>query len=110
MSESSAYRRRRAPGAEAFDRAWGAAIAAAAKKLLDAAFARALVGTDEPVFDRDGNRVGRPLRQSDRVMMFLLPAYGPDRFPGSGHDSPPAPPPPPVAVGRVTLHPAHHPP
>src|SRR3546814_9223269 len=69
MSESSAYRRRRAPGAEAFDRAWGAAIDAAAKKLLDAAFERALVGTDEPVFDRDGNRVGRRLRQSDRLLM-----------------------------------------
>src|SRR3546814_16376152 len=80
MSESSAYRLRRAPGAEAFDRAWGAAIDAAAKKLLDAAFERALVGTDEPVFDRDGNRVGRRLRQSDRLLMFLLRAYGPERF------------------------------
>ena len=49
MSESSAYRLRRAPGAEAFDRAWSAAIDAASKKLLDAAFERALVGTDEPV-------------------------------------------------------------
>lgn len=80
MSESSAYRLRRAPGAEAFDRAWGAAIDAASKKLLDAAFERALVGTDEPVFDRDGNRVGRRLRQSDRLLMFLLRAYGPDCF------------------------------
>ncbi|RYD44727.1 MAG: hypothetical protein EOP63_04730, partial [Sphingomonadales bacterium] len=80
MSESSAYRLRRAPGAEAFDRAWGAAIDAASKKLLDAAFERALVGTDEPVFDREGNRVGRRLRQSDRLLMFLIRAYGPDRF------------------------------
>lgn len=80
MSESSAYRLRRSPGAEAFDRAWSAAIDAASKKLLDAAFERALVGTDEPVFDRDGNRVGRRLRQSDRLLMFLLRAYAPDRF------------------------------
>ena len=80
MSESSAYRLRRAPGAEAFDRAWSAAIDAASKKLLDAAFERALVGTDEPVFDRDGHRVGRRLRQSDRLLMFLLRAYGPDCF------------------------------
>src|SRR3546814_12131281 len=56
MSESSAYRLRRAPGAEAFDRAWGAAIDAAAKKLLDAAFERALVGTDGRSEER---RVGK---------------------------------------------------
>ena len=80
MSESSAYRLRRSPGAEAFDRAWSAAIEAASKKLIDAAFERALVGTDEPVFDREGNRVGRRLRQSDRLLMFLLRAYGPDCF------------------------------
>ena len=48
--------------------------------MLDAAFERALVGTDEPVFDRDGHRVGRRLRQSDRLLMFLLRAYGPDCF------------------------------
>ncbi|KTE54126.1 hypothetical protein ATE69_11995 [Sphingopyxis sp. H071] len=78
MSESSAYRLRRSPGAEAFDRAWCAAIEAASKKLIDAAFERALIGSEEPVFDREGNRVGRRLRQSDRLLMFLLRAYGPD--------------------------------
>lgn len=80
MSESTAYRLRRSPGAEAFDRAWAAAIDAASKKLIDAAFERALVGTDEPIFDREGRRVGRRLRQSDRLLMFLLRAYRPDRF------------------------------
>jgi hypothetical protein len=104
MSESSAYRLRRAPGAEAFDRAWGAAIDAASKKLLDAAFERALVGTDEPVFDRDGNRVGRRLRQSDRLLMFLLRAYGPDRFRDAGPDRLTAPAAP-VAEALVHLHP-----
>jgi hypothetical protein len=78
MSESSAYRLRRSPGAEAFDRAWCAAIEAASKKLIDAAFERALIGSEEPVFDREGHRVGRRLRQSDRLLMFLLRAYGPD--------------------------------
>jgi hypothetical protein len=104
MSESSAYRLRRAPGAEAFDRAWSAAIDAASKKLLDAAFERALVGTDEPVFDRDGNRVGRRLRQSDRLLMFLLRAYGPDCFRGNapGRATPAATP---VAEALVHLHP-----
>lgn len=105
MSESSAYRLRRAPGAEAFDRAWSAAIEAASKKLLDAAFERALVGTDEPVFDRDGNRVGRRLRQSDRLLMFLLRAYGPDRFRDVGPDRITAPAATPVAEALVHLHP-----
>lgn len=107
MSESSAYRLRRAPGAEAFDRAWSAAIDAASKKLLDAAFERALVGSEEPVFDRDGNRVGRRLRQSDRLLMFLLRAYGPDCLrtaaaPRTGT----APAAAPVAEALAHLHPA----
>ncbi|MDR6832698.1 MULTISPECIES: hypothetical protein [unclassified Sphingopyxis] len=103
MSESSAYRLRRSPGAEAFDRAWSAAIDAAAKKLLDAAFERALVGSDEPVFDRDGNRVGRRLRQSDRLLMFLIRAYGPDRFRegAAAHVAATTP----VAEALVHLHP-----
>lgn len=110
MSESSAYRLRRAPEAGAFDRAWGAAIDAASKKLLDAAFERALVGTDEPVFDRDGNRVGRRLRQSDRLLMFLLRAYGPDCFRDSARHGDPAPAAAstvaPVAEALIHLHPA----
>ena len=106
MSESSAYRLRRAPGADAFDRAWSAAIDAASKKLLDAAFERALVGTDEPVFDREGRRVGRRLRQSDRLLMFLLRAYGPDCFrtiAAPRADTAPAATP--VAEALVHLHP-----
>jgi len=106
MSESSAYRLRRSPGAEAFDRAWSAAIDAAAKKLLDAAFERALVGTDEPVFDRDGNRVGRRFRQSDRLLMFLLRAYGPDCFRGNAAAGRTDPAPVAVAEALVHLHPA----
>jgi hypothetical protein len=108
MSESSAYRLRRAPGAEAFDRAWSAAIAAASKKLLDAAFERALVGSDEPVFDREGRRVGRRLRQSDRLLMFLLRAYGPDCFRDAAarrSDLAPAPTAVPLAEALVHLHP-----
>ncbi len=73
--------------------------------MLDAAFERALVGTDEPVFDRDGNRVGRRLRQSDRLLMFLLRAYGPDRFREAGPDRITAPATTPVAEALVHLHP-----
>ncbi len=83
----SAYRLRRAPGSEEFDAAWSAAIDQSSKKLLDDAFERALVGTDEPIFDRDGRRVGRRFRQSDKLLMFLLRAYMPDRFRYAGRET-----------------------
>lgn len=110
MSPSGCYRLRRAPGAEDFAAAWGAAIEAASKKLLDEAFERALVGSSEPVFDREGNRVGRRLRQSDRMLMFLLRAYMPERFRYATHQAvrpgePPAPPLAPVAEALALLGP-----
>lgn len=101
MSRASAYALRRSPGAEAFDRAWAAAIDAASKRLLDDAFERALVGSDEPIFDRDGRRVGRRLRQSDKLLMFLLRAYSPDRFRHAINDRIPATEPPPPPLARV---------
>lgn len=96
MSERSAQKLRRSPGAESFDRAWTAAIHAASKKLLDEAFERALVGSDEPVFDRDGRRVGRRFRRSDSMLQFLLRGYFPERFGWAGqpgqHRAPPGQP------------------
>lgn len=80
MSVTSCYRLRRAPGAENFAAAWDAALAQAARRLVDLAFDRAIHGSEEPVFDPDGNRVGRRLRHNDRLLMFLLRAYLPDRF------------------------------
>lgn len=80
MSVQSCYRLRHSPGAEAFANAWDTALAHAARKLVDLAFDRAIHGSDEPVFDRDGRRVGRRMRQNDRLLMFLLRAYLPERF------------------------------
>ncbi len=80
MSKSSAHRLRRSPGGEQFSAAWDVALQHAARVLLDAAFERAFNGSTEPVFDRDGNRTGTRYRQNDRLMMFLLRAYLPDRF------------------------------
>jgi hypothetical protein len=80
MSERSAYKLRRSPGSNGFDRAWTVATNTAAKRLLDEAFERALVGSDEPVFNRDGERIGRRFRQSDRMLQFLLRGYFPERF------------------------------
>lgn len=107
MSEQSCYRLRRAPGSEGFRAAWSAAIDAASSRLIDEAFERALIGSDEPVFDRDGVRIGRRHRKSDRLLMFLLKAYAPERFGSVATASAAAPPPPPVAVAlRAIVPPA----
>ena len=80
MSVTSCNRLRRSPGAEGFSAAWDVALQHAAQVLLDAAFDRAFRGSGEPVFDRDGHRVGTRFRQNDRLLMFLLRAYMPERF------------------------------
>ena len=86
MSVKSCYRLRRAPGAGNFAAAWDAAIHNASKRLLDLAFDRAINGSDEPVFNKDGQRIGRRMKTNDRLLMFLLRAYMPDRFRSLGHD------------------------
>ena len=90
MSASSAYRLRRAPDGAAFAAAWDAALDQGAHVLVAAAFERALQGSEEPVFDREGRRVGRRFRQNDRLMMFLLRKLLPERFGDAGRDSPAA--------------------
>jgi hypothetical protein len=98
MSVTSCYRLRRAPGAAAFAQAWDIALHHAAKRLLDIAFERAINGSDEPVFDKEGRRVGRRMRQNDRLLMFLLRAFMPERFRHAHRDgraaAEPLPPPP----------------
>ena len=80
MTAQSAYRLRRSAEGRAFAAAWDAAIQQAAAALVDAAFERAVHGSEEPVWDRDGNVVGRRFRQSDAMMMFLLRKHFPDRY------------------------------
>jgi hypothetical protein len=104
MSVASAYRLRNAPGSDGLRQAWDAAIAASADRLIDLAFHRAAHGVDEPVFDRDGVRIGSRRRYNDRLMMFLLRAYRPDRFRYAHRDiraDHEAAPPPPVAVATA---------
>lgn len=79
-SVQSAYALRRAPDAANFAAAWAAAITHAGQRLLDEAFERAVNGEDVPVFNADGRRIASKRRYSDRMMMFLLRAYHPDRF------------------------------
>lgn len=111
MSKQSCYQLRRSPGAEAFAAAWNAAIHQASLKLVDVAFERAFNGSEEPVFDREGRRVGRRMKFSDRLIMFLMRAHMPDRY-RHAHQSirhpsePPAPASLPVAEALATLDPA----
>lgn len=109
MSASGAYRLRRSPGGEAFAAAWDAAIHQAALHLVDVAFDRAIHGSDEPVFDKEGRRIGRRMRQNDRLLMFLLRAHLPDRYAhahrGERPEALPIPPVTPVAQALTALAP-----
>lgn len=80
MSQQSCYRLRRSPGAEAFARAWDAAIEEASKRLIDVAFERAVMGVADPVFDKDGACIAVRRRYNDRLLMFLLRAHRPERY------------------------------
>ena len=105
MSVSSCYRLRRAPEAAAFAQAWDIALQHAAKRLLDQAFQRAINGTHEPVYDRMGNHVGHRMRHNDRLLMFLLRAFMPERFRHANRDgrdpAEPLPPPPEPLEGAL---------
>jgi hypothetical protein len=80
MSLQSCYRLRRSRGAEAFARAWDAAIEEASRRLVDVAFERALHGVADPVFDKEGACIAVRRRYNDRLLMFLLRAHQPERY------------------------------
>ena len=80
MAAQSCYRLRRSPGAEAFARAWDAAIEEASRKLVDVAFERALHGVADPVFDKEGACIAVRRKYNDRLLMFLLRAHQPGRY------------------------------
>ncbi len=80
MSTVSAYRLRNAPDGAPFATAWEIAVQAAARRLTDIAMDRVIHGSDEPVFDRDGRRVGRRIKYDDRLLMFMLGALQPERY------------------------------
>lgn len=111
MSVRSAYALRRAPGGEAFAAAWQAALQQGALKLADVAFQRALNGTEEPVYSRDGVMFGTRTRYSERLMMFLLRAHLPERYAHAHRaerpdGAPPAPQTAPVAEALARIEPA----
>jgi hypothetical protein len=77
MSSYGAYFLRRQPGAEAFRRAWEAALDFGVQRLKDEAFERAMNGQLVPVF-AGGNLMGFRRKKNDRLLMFCLRHYGQD--------------------------------
>ncbi len=80
MSDSSAYRLRRSPGAERFAAAWEAALAASSGRLIDIAFERAINGVDDEIIDKEGRHIFTKKKYNDRLLMFLIRAHGPARY------------------------------
>ena len=108
MSVKSAYALRRAPDGAGFDRAWRAAIRHAMHRLIDVCMERALEGTEEPIYDREGRHIGHRVKHHDRMAMFLLRAHMPDLFRDAhradrakGEQPPPAPEPVAEALQRL---------
>jgi len=71
MSNVGAYQLRKAPGAEAFARAWDAALAVGVERLADIAYERAVYGVPVPVFHQ-GEQVGERRRYNDRLLMWVM--------------------------------------
>lgn len=109
MSANSCFRLRRE--SPQFAAAWTAALAHAAPRLVDIAFDRSVNGVEEPVFDKHGQVIATRRRHNDRLLMFLLRAYMPERF-RYAHQSnrqPDEPPPiaaEPIAQALLRLEPA----
>ena len=79
MSAESAYELARRPDAQSFRIAWDIALDNAVRRVGDAAFGRAIHGTEVPHFYK-GELVGTHRRFNDRLAMFILRTRDPDRF------------------------------
>ena len=98
MTREGAYRLRRAPGNEAFARAWDAARHHAGSLLEGVAFERAIEGTEHNIFDEYGAVVCTKRVYSTPLLTFLLKHLKPERYGLEALAKPPAPP---VAVEAV---------
>ena len=78
MAQANCYTLRRAAGAEAFRRAWSAALDFGVARLKDIAFERAIEGQLVPVFV-GGKLMGFRRKRNDALLMFCLRHYGEDR-------------------------------
>jgi hypothetical protein len=79
MSTVGAYDLRRQPEAESFAAAWEAALAHGVQNIADIALERAIEGVPVPIFYK-GEQCGEKRWYNDRLIMFILRHYMPDRF------------------------------
>lgn len=79
LTPQSAYRLRRRPGAEAFDRAWDQALLLGVQRLTGIAFERAVHGSFRTIRYR-GEVIGEERVPSDRLLIFLLKHLDPMRY------------------------------
>ncbi len=100
LTRESAYRLRRAAGAEAFAAAWDAARHHAGGLIEDIAFERAIEGVAVPVLNADGEEIASRTRYDTRLLVFLLSRLRADRY-GGGSGTGPRGGPPPGAADRA---------
>ena len=79
MSRTSADRLRRRPCGAPFRRAWQAAVDYALHRVEESAYRRARDGVARPIF-RNGEQVGEYRHYDERLTMFLLRSYRPERY------------------------------
>jgi hypothetical protein len=79
MSRTSADELRRRPDGVHFRRAWQIAVDYAAYRLEEAAHHRSRHGVARPIFHK-GEQVGEYRHFDERLTMFLLRSYRPDRY------------------------------
>lgn len=80
LTRESAYRLRRAAGAESFAAAWDAARHHAGGLIEDIAFERAIEGVGVPVFNEHGEKIASRTRYDNRLLVFLLRRLRADRY------------------------------
>ncbi len=100
LTRESAYRLRRAAGAEAFAAAWDAARHHAGGLIEDIAFERAIEGVAVPVLNEHGEEIASRTRYDNRLLVFLLSRLRADRY-GGGYGDGPRGGPPPGAADRA---------
>ena len=89
LTRESAYRLRRAAGAEAFAAAWDAARHHAGGLIEDIAFERAIEGVAVPVLNEHGEQIATRTRYDNRLLVFLLRRLRADRYGGDPRGVPP---------------------
>lgn len=110
LTRESAYRLRRAAGAEAFAAAWDAARHHAGGLIEDIAFERAIEGMAVPVLNEHGEQIASRTRYDNRLLVFLLRRLRADRYGGDLRGGLPSGAadrvPPPLALSLRALEPA----